>query len=93
MLWWAAYYAPFVPQFEHRDLHWGNVMVRPADSTAVAFRLRGVDIKVRVAQKASCLAHKFAHLLGTQIAEHPLHAGHVCASPCVCVPCSFQQPQ
>jgi hypothetical protein len=33
-------------EFEHRDLHWGNVMVRPADSRSVAFRLRGVDIEV-----------------------------------------------
>jgi serine/threonine-protein kinase haspin len=33
-------------EFEHRDLHWGNVMVRPAESRTVAFRLRGVDIEV-----------------------------------------------
>jgi serine/threonine-protein kinase haspin len=34
-------------EFEHRDLHWGNVMVRPAEYRTVAFRLRGVDIEVR----------------------------------------------
>jgi serine/threonine-protein kinase haspin len=33
-------------EFEHRDLHWGNVLVRPADSTALTVRLRGVDIEV-----------------------------------------------
>jgi len=34
-------------EFEHRDLHWGNVLVRPAESVSVAVRLRGVNIEVR----------------------------------------------
>ncbi|KAK9822448.1 hypothetical protein WJX81_001130 [Elliptochloris bilobata] len=34
-------------QFEHRDLHWGNLLVRREGAAAVAlYRLRGVDIEV-----------------------------------------------
>ncbi|GFH05573.1 protein kinase domain-containing protein, partial [Haematococcus lacustris] len=33
-------------EFEHRDLHWGNVMVQAAASPTINFRLKGQDIKV-----------------------------------------------
>jgi hypothetical protein len=33
--------------FEHRDLHWGNVLLRAAPSLTTAFRLRGMDISVQ----------------------------------------------
>ena len=36
-------------QFEDRDLHWGNLLIRrseaPAATAAVAARLRGVDLE------------------------------------------------
>ena len=36
-------------QCEHRDLHWGNLLIRrseaPAATAAVAARLRGVDLE------------------------------------------------
>lgn len=36
-------------QFEHRDLHWGNLLIRrseePAATAAVGARLRGVDLE------------------------------------------------
>lgn len=40
-------------EFEHRDLHWGNVLVQPASSTVLNVRLRGVDIEVRPEGKGS----------------------------------------
>lgn len=33
--------------FEHRDLHWGNVLLRAAPSLTTAARLRGMDVSVR----------------------------------------------
>lgn len=34
-------------EFEHRDMHWGNVMVAPAPSTTAQFTLRGCAIEVQ----------------------------------------------
>lgn len=51
-------------EFEHRDLHWGNVLVRPAEAATVPFRLRGVDVQVGVMpsfQGCSCLGHCLGH--------------------------------
>lgn len=31
-------------QFEHRDLHWGNLLIQRGVEPAAAYRLRGVDI-------------------------------------------------
>jgi serine/threonine-protein kinase haspin len=36
-------------EFEHRDLHWGNLLIAPATTKAIAFRLDGVDILVEAA--------------------------------------------
>jgi hypothetical protein len=33
--------------FEHRDLHWGNVLLRAAPSLTTTCRLRGLDISVQ----------------------------------------------
>lgn len=33
--------------FEHRDLHWGNVMLSPADGCTIDARLRGCTIRLR----------------------------------------------
>ena len=33
-------------QFEHRDLHWGNVLVRPTTKEEVTFRVLGNTINV-----------------------------------------------
>lgn len=33
--------------FEHRDLHWGNLLLRAAPSLATACRLRGMDISAQ----------------------------------------------
>lgn len=34
-------------QFEHRDLHWGNVLVAPTSDTSITFHLNGKPIKVQ----------------------------------------------
>lgn len=34
-------------QFEHRDLHWGNVLVAPTTETTMTFILNGKPIIVR----------------------------------------------
>lgn len=34
-------------EFEHRDLHWGNVLVRPTTEKSVTFHLNGRPIEVR----------------------------------------------
>ncbi|XP_053407559.1 serine/threonine-protein kinase haspin-like [Mercenaria mercenaria] len=34
-------------QFEHRDLHWGNVLVRASVEDTIIFRLDGRDVSVR----------------------------------------------
>lgn len=34
-------------EYEHRDMHWGNVLVRPAESTVSNYTLRGVPIRVQ----------------------------------------------
>jgi serine/threonine-protein kinase haspin len=33
--------------FEHRDLHWGNVLLQPATSITTSFRFRGQNIEVQ----------------------------------------------
>lgn len=33
-------------QFEHRDLHWGNVLVRPTDTENIKYRLKGKPVSV-----------------------------------------------
>lgn len=33
-------------QFEHRDLHWGNILLAPTDDTEIIFRLNGEEIKI-----------------------------------------------
>jgi hypothetical protein len=33
--------------FEHRDLHWGNVLLRAAPSLTTSCRLRGMDVSVQ----------------------------------------------
>ncbi|GAX83992.1 hypothetical protein CEUSTIGMA_g11417.t1 [Chlamydomonas eustigma] len=33
-------------QFEHRDMHWGNLLLQPATSSAVDFRLNGEHVSV-----------------------------------------------
>jgi serine/threonine-protein kinase haspin len=33
--------------FEHRDLHWGNIMLSPPHDTHVTARLNGCNIRVR----------------------------------------------
>ena len=35
--------------FEHRDLHWGNILIRRDGTETVKYRLRGVDITVQAA--------------------------------------------
>lgn len=42
-------------EFEHRDLHWGNVLLNRGAPDAVAFRLNGVDVSVRTAGVATVL--------------------------------------
>lgn len=34
-------------QFEHRDLHWGNVLVAPTTERTITFHLNGKQIKVQ----------------------------------------------
>ena len=34
-------------QFEHRDLHWGNILVTPTNETSITFHLNGKPIEVR----------------------------------------------
>ncbi|KAG1655770.1 hypothetical protein FOA52_008477 [Chlamydomonas sp. UWO 241] len=36
-------------EFEHRDLHWGNLLIAPALTRSIAFRLDDVDIMVESA--------------------------------------------
>lgn len=31
--------------FEHRDLHWGNVLIKPTAETKAHYKLRGYDIE------------------------------------------------
>ncbi len=31
--------------FEHRDLHWGNVLLKPADSTTMRCTYRGMQVR------------------------------------------------
>eukprot|EP00798_Chlamydomonas_sp_ICE-L_P014639 gene14639-20675_t len=52
-------------EFEHRDLHWGNVMVKPAESTSTLFRLRGVDIQVPTLGVNACIIDFTASRLRT----------------------------
>lgn len=33
-------------QFEHRDLHWGNVLLRPTKAPVASFCLAGIHIQV-----------------------------------------------
>ena len=33
-------------QFEHRDMHWGNLLLRPSLAASLPFRLQGADIAV-----------------------------------------------
>lgn len=33
-------------QFEHRDLHWGNVLVRPTDKADIKYRVLGKTMNV-----------------------------------------------
>jgi hypothetical protein len=33
--------------FEHRDLHWGNIMLSPPHDTHITARLKGCTIRVR----------------------------------------------
>jgi serine/threonine-protein kinase haspin len=33
--------------FEHRDLHWGNIMLSPPQDTHITARLNGCNIRVR----------------------------------------------
>lgn len=33
-------------QFEHRDLHWGNVLLIPTDDKEIIFKLNGKEIKI-----------------------------------------------
>lgn len=46
-------------EFEHRDLHWGNLLIRrseaPAATSAVTARLRGVELEVATGGVAVCL--------------------------------------
>lgn len=34
-------------QFEHRDLHWGNVLVRPTSQEYMIYRMNNQEIKVK----------------------------------------------
>ncbi|KAF5840645.1 hypothetical protein DUNSADRAFT_16018 [Dunaliella salina] len=52
-------------EFEHRDLHWGNVLVRPADSVSLGVRLRGVDIEVQTHGMAASIIDFTASRLRT----------------------------
>ena len=36
-------------ELEHRDMHWGNVLVKPSEEEAVEFRLWGSRISVATA--------------------------------------------
>lgn len=33
-------------QFEHRDLHWGNILLLPTDEKEVKYKFNGIDIKI-----------------------------------------------
>lgn len=35
-----------VYQFEHRDLHWGNILVQTTEETEIEFKLEGKIIKI-----------------------------------------------
>ena len=36
-------------EFEHRDMHWGNVLIKATEQEAVDFRLWGSHIRVATA--------------------------------------------
>ena len=45
-------------EFEHRDLHWGNVLIAPSKAKAVQFTLEGNKFKVPtkgVKVRTSCI--------------------------------------
>ncbi|XP_060596119.1 uncharacterized protein LOC132750191 [Ruditapes philippinarum] len=42
-------------QFEHRDLHWGNVLVRPTDKEDITFRLMGKPVVVPTQGVEACV--------------------------------------
>ena len=33
-------------QFEHRDLHWGNVLVRPTEEEEIVYKLRDQEVRI-----------------------------------------------
>jgi len=42
----SAFYYSQCLQFEHRDLHWGNVLVSPCADSSVQFVLDGVPYNI-----------------------------------------------
>jgi serine/threonine-protein kinase haspin len=50
--------------FEHRDLHWGNLLLRAAPSLATACRLRGMDISAQTHVRVWCLDGVLRWLFG-----------------------------
>jgi serine/threonine-protein kinase haspin len=51
--------------FEHRDLHWGNIMLSPATSTHISCRLTNCSIKMRTEGAVVCLIDFTASRLQT----------------------------
>eukprot|EP00775_Hariotina_reticulata_P005959 gene5959-6198_t len=51
--------------FEHRDLHWGNIMLSPATSTHISCRLTNCAIKIRTEGAVVCLIDFTASRLQT----------------------------
>ncbi len=51
-------------EFEHRDLHWGNVLVAPTRETTLTFSLNGKEIKLRTCGiKATIIDYTLSRLV------------------------------
>lgn len=53
--------------FEHRDLHWGNILITRDGTESVTYRLRGVDITVKTAGvKVTLIDFTLSRLIGPE---------------------------